>query len=50
MVKNISFLLGAPVSSLVYVPETLDGIVEIGNDGAVVKFLVRPSLNSLGWC
>ena len=39
--------LGASVSSLVYVPETLDGIVEIGNDGAVVKFLVRPSLNSL---
>ena len=39
--------VGASVSSLVYVPETLDGIVEIGNDGAVVKFLVRPSLNSL---
>ena len=37
MVKEYILPLGASVSSLVYaLPETLDGIVEIGMTGAVI--------------
>ncbi len=35
--------LGSAVSSLVYTPEYIDGIVELGNDGAKVKFLATPT-------
>ena len=39
--------LGSAVNSLIYSPETIDGIVEIGNTGAIVKFLPRPALTSI---
>lgn len=39
--------LGASVSSLVYSPEYVDGIVELGNEGAEVRFLARPALTSV---
>lgn len=39
--------LGSVVNSLIYSPETADGIVQIGNEGAVVKFLPRPALTSI---
>lgn len=39
--------LGAKVSSLIYSPETIDGTVEIGNEGTTVKFLPRPALASI---
>ncbi|MDE6684263.1 MAG: DUF4988 domain-containing protein, partial [Duncaniella sp.] len=40
--------LGAPVSSLKYAPEYLDGMVEIADGkGAQVNFLVRPEIASL---
>lgn len=39
--------LGSTVNSLIYSPETIDGIVEIGNDGTTVKFLPRPALTSI---
>jgi hypothetical protein len=39
--------LGSPVNSLIYSPETIDGTVQIGNDGATVNFLTRPALTSL---
>lgn len=36
--------LGANVSSFVYSPEYVDGIVQLGKNGAVVSFLARPAL------
>ena len=39
--------LGSKVTSLVYYPESIDGIVELGNDGAKVKFMARPELSSI---
>lgn len=39
--------LGSKVTSLVYYPESIDGIVELGNDGAQVKFMARPELSSI---
>lgn len=38
---------GASVNSLIYMPEYADGMVEIGNDAATVKFLVRPAIETL---
>ena len=39
--------LGSLVNSLIYSPETIDGIVEIGNTATIVNFLARPALKSL---
>lgn len=39
--------LGSSVTSLIYSPQTVDGTVQIGNNGAEVQFLVRPILNSI---
>ncbi len=39
--------LGAAVSSLIYSPEYVDGIVQLGNEGAKVKFLARPALTNI---
>lgn len=39
--------LGSKVNSLIYSPETIDGIVEVGNTGATVRFLPRPALTSI---
>lgn len=39
--------LGSLVNSLIYSPETIDGIVEIGNTATTVNFLARPALKSL---
>ncbi len=39
--------LGSKVSSLVYVPEYVDAMVEIGNEPVEVRFLARPALNDL---
>lgn len=39
--------LGSKVNSLIYSPETVEGVVEIGNAGATVKFLPRPALTSI---
>ncbi len=39
--------LGSLVNSLIYSPETIDGIVEIGNAGVTVNFLARPALKNL---
>ncbi len=39
--------LGSSVTSLIYSPQTVDGIVNIGNDGAEVQFLVRPALSNI---
>lgn len=39
--------LGSSVSSLMYSPETVDGIVQLGNDGVDVKFLPRPEMSSI---
>lgn len=36
---------GAAVNSLIYSPEYADGIVNIGNDGASVKFLATPAVS-----
>lgn len=39
--------LGSAVNSLIYSPETIDGIVEIGNTGTTVKFLPRPAITNI---
>ena len=39
--------LGSLVNSLIYSPETIDGIVEIGSTATTVNFLARPALKSL---
>lgn len=39
--------LGSLVNSLIYSPESVDGIVAIGNTGVTVNFLARPALKSL---
>lgn len=39
--------LGSAVSSLVYSPETVDGTVQLGNDGVTVSFLPRPEMSSI---
>lgn len=39
--------LGSMVNSLIFSPETSDGIVEIGHNGATVNFLARPALKNL---
>ena len=47
MVRNINSHWVLLSNSLIYSPETIDGIVEIGNTGAIVKFLPRPALTSI---
>ncbi len=39
--------LGAKISSLVYIPEYEDAMVEIGTEPVELKFLARPALNDL---
>lgn len=39
--------LGSSVNSLIYSPETVDGIVELGMGGATVNLLPRPALSSI---
>lgn len=39
--------LGSSVNSLIYSPETVDGIVHMGNDGVIVNFLTRPALTNI---
>ncbi|NDV84053.1 hypothetical protein [Bacteroides sp. 51] len=39
-------LKGSAVNSLIYSPEYADGIVEIGNTGAKVKFLATPAVSA----
>ena len=39
--------MGSLVNSLIYSPETIDGIVEIGSTATTVNFLARPALKSL---
>ena len=36
----------AAINSIVYVPEFIDQIVQVGEDGAVVNFLATPSFNA----
>ena len=38
--------IGSAVNSLIYSPETIDGIVNIGNTGANVNFLATPAISS----
>ncbi|NDV94387.1 hypothetical protein D0T84_05565 [Dysgonomonas sp. 521] len=38
--------LGSSVNSLIYSPETVDGIVTLGNAGADVSFLATPAISS----
>ncbi len=38
--------IGSSVNSLIYSPETIDGIVNIGNAGATVNFLATPAISS----
>lgn len=38
--------IGSAVNSLIYSPETTDGIVNIGNAGTTVNFLATPALTS----
>lgn len=45
--KEYKLPLGSLVNSLIYSPESVSGIVEIGNAGVTVNFLARPALKSL---
>lgn len=38
--------IGSAVNSLIYSPESVDGIVNIGNSGTTVNFLATPALTS----
>jgi hypothetical protein len=40
--------MGSAVNSLIYSPENVSGIVDIGNSGATVNFLATPAINSDG--